>query len=225
MARSVSPKEELKDSGAGGDFIAESQPKGKRFFALIKFILGILLLPFVYGVSLGFLNEFSQVGALVQKSFWRGVCFFVVLHLFIWELTPIFAKGQKLLEFLFVFFKPLLKIGPQLVPIFTLFSFLFYGVASLLVPEIKMYFIFAAGATIALHLTCSAKSLRSRQKDFLRANYLFGFSFIYIFNLILLGLCLNFISANFSFVDFINLSFAKSQAIFYTVFKQLFVVS
>ena len=195
-----------------------------RVFGIIKFILGICFLPFVYSVSVAFLNEFSAVEKTVQNYFWAGVISFIILYLFVYEPVIIYNKGQRLLEIAFQFFKPLVKVTPYLLPIYTIVIFILY----LLLPSLLKtqesfgYFIFLFSFSLTLHLIFSAKSIRSKQGDFLKANYIFGFSFVYIIDIVLLTFCLNLIFREFSFVNFFNNSFQIGKNIFYAVFKQLF---
>jgi hypothetical protein len=196
-----------------------------RVFGIIKFILGIYFLPFVYSVSVAFLNEFSAVEKTAQNYFWAGVISFIILYLFVYKPVIIYNKGQRLLEIVFQFFKPLVKVAPYLLPIYTIVIFILYLLLSLLLKtqESFGYFIFLFSFSLTLHLIFSAKSIRSKQGDFLKANYIFGFSFIYIIDIALLAFCLNLIFREFSFVNFFNNSFQIGNSIFYTIFKQLFL--
>jgi hypothetical protein len=197
----------------------------RRTSGIIKFILGVFLLPFVYSLTISFLNEFSIIEKPLQNNFWAGVISFLLIYLFVWEPAKIYLKGQKLLEVIFRFFAPLVRIAPYLLPIFFILIFIGYLILAVLVKSDQLlnYSIFLFGFTIALHLVFSAKSLRLRQGDFLKANYIFGFSFIYIINLILLSFFLNIIFAKFSIVNFLNYSFQTAKEIFGTLFKQFFL--
>lgn len=196
-----------------------------RVFGMIKFILGICLLPFVYSASLSFLNEFSLIEKSLQNYFWSGLISLIAIYLFVWEPAIIYTKGQKLLEVTFSFFKPLVRIAPYLLPIYAIILFIVYWFLSSITksPKLLNYFLFLFGFSMGLHLIFGARSLRSKQEDFLKANYIFGFSFVYILNLILAAFILNLIFGRFSVVNFFNNSFQSARNIFYAVFKQLFL--
>lgn len=196
-----------------------------RLFGIIKFILGVCLLPFVYAVSAAFLNEFGAVAKTAQNYFWAGIISFIVLYLFIYEPVVIYNKGQRLLEIVFQFFRPLVKVAPYLLPIYTIVIFALYLLLSSLLKtrESFGYFIFLFSFSLALHLIFSARSIRAKQGDFLKANYIFGFSFVYIIDVLLLSFCLNLIFKEFSFVNFFNNSCQIGSNIFYAIFKQLFL--
>lgn len=195
-----------------------------KVFSIIKFILGIFLLLFVYPQTVSFLNEFIRLEKPLQNYFWLGLISLLIIYLFVWEPVIVYLKGQKLLELIFRFFKPLVRVAPYVLPIYTIILFVIYGVLSLLFKSSNLinYFVFLFGFSTGLHLIFSAKSLRSKHQDFLKANYIFGFSFIYIINLILLSFCLNLIFKEFSFVNFFNNSFQIAKNIFSSIFIQLF---
>ena len=196
-----------------------------KIFGIIKFILGICLLPFVYSTTVSFVNEFILIEKSLQNYFWSGLISLLVIYLFIWEPAIIYARGQKLVEIIFIFFKPLVRIAPYLLPIYTIVLFIAYWILSFIFKTEGLinYFIFLFGFSLGLHLIFSAKSLRSKQSDFLRANYIFGFSLIYIINLTLVAFFLNIIFDKFSVVNFLNNSLGIAKNIFSTVFKQLFL--
>lgn len=194
-------------------------------FGVIKLILGIALLPFVYSVTAAFLNDFILIDKALQVYFWRGIIALLIIYLFIWEPAIVYVKGQKILELVFNFFKPLVRIAPYLLPIYTIILFVVYGLLSLVVRNewLIRYSIFLTGFTLCLHLVFSAKTIRSKKSDFLKSNYIFGFSFAYILNIALLAFCLNLVFKEFSFVNFSNNAISAAQNIFYAVFKQLFL--
>ena len=195
-----------------------------KAFGIIKFILGICLIPFVYSSTLGFLSEFSLIEKSLQRYFWAGAISIVIIHLIVWEPVILYTKGQKLVELVFVFFKPVVKLAPFVLPVYTIILFILYGLLSFAKStNLTNSFIFLIGFTVTLHLVFGAKTVRSKQGDFLKANYIFGFSLIYIINVILLAIGLNLIFKEFSIVNFFNNSFQIANNIFYAVFKQLFL--
>lgn len=211
------------DQGRGGG--SKIAVFSHRALGIVKFIIGICLLPFVYSVSVSFLNEFNTVEKLFQNYFWAGVISFIIIYLFIYEPAIIYNKGQRLLGIVFNFFKPLVRVAPYLLPIYTIVIFIVYLIFSsaLKTKESVGYFIFLFSFSLTLHLIFSARSMHSKQGDFLKGNYIFGFSFVYILNLALLAFCLNIIFKEFSFVNFFNNSFQIGKNIVYVIFKQLFL--
>ncbi|MEK6727946.1 MAG: hypothetical protein AABY28_04670 [Candidatus Omnitrophota bacterium] len=196
-----------------------------KAFGIVKFILGVCLLPFVYSSSSAFWNEFGLIDKELQSNFWSGVISLLVIYLFVWEPAIIYNKGHKLLEVIFNFFKPLVKVAPYLLPIYTIVLFILYAILAGIIKDAWLikYSIFLAGFTLALHLVFSAKAIRYKKGDFLKGNYIFGFSFIYVLNIALFSFCLNLIFKEFSFVNFSNSTYSLAKDIFSAVFKQLFL--
>jgi hypothetical protein len=126
---------------------------------------------------------------------------------------------------MFSFFKPMVNVAPFLLPIYTILVFIIYGLLALGVRSdwLIEYALFLIGFSSILHLTFAAKAIRTKKGDFLKANYIFGFSFIFILNIALLALGFSFIFKEFSFVNFCNISFTIFRNIFVAVFKQLFL--
>ena len=161
----------------------------------------------------------------LKIGFFSGIAVFLLIYLFIWEPAIIYKKGQKFVQIIFGFFSPLVKVAPYLLPIYTIFLFLFYFLLSLIFKTQQLLdsFMFLFGLTIALHLAFSAKSLKSRQSDYLKANYIFGFSFIWLVNIIILSFVFNLILKEYSFVNFFNQTFKTGISIYGIIFKQLFL--
>jgi len=220
MAKIEFPKEKIELKAAP----TRSKVSGAAF-GITKFILGILLLPFVYSTTISFLSQFDLIDKSLQSYFWSGVIAFLIVYLFVWEPAKIYAKGQRILELVFRFFAPLVRVAPYVLPVYFILisvGFLLFSLA-VKTEEFSSSGIFLFGFSLSLHLVFSAKTMRSRQGDFLKANYIFGFSLVYIINLIILAFVLNLIFANFSFTVFFNHSFQKAADLIYAIYKQLFV--
>jgi hypothetical protein len=221
MAKAESPNnKEIHKPGI--NFMPKISGFLQKIFGMSKFILGICLLPFVYSVSVGFLAEFGSIDIISQKYFWAGVISMLIVYLFIWEPALVYARGQKLVEVIFNFLKPLVRIAPYVLPVYTIILFFAYLIIAHLF-EMTNYFIFLFGLSMALHLIFTAKSMRSKKENLLRGNYIFGFSLIYIINLAVLSFCFSTIFEKFSFVNFCNQSFQIAKSIFGAVVKQLFL--
>jgi len=208
-----------------GDFSSRVSGLFSKSFSIIKFILGVLLLPFVFSSAVSFLNEFNLINKDLQGIFWNGAIFFLGLYLFIWEPVSIYNKGHKILEIVFSFFKPMVNVAPFLLPIYTILFFIIYGLLSLGIKSgwLLEYTLFLIGFSTVLHLVFSAKTIRTKKGDFLKGNYIFGFSFIFILNLALLAFGFSLIFKEFSFVNFCNISFTIARNMFCAAFKQLFM--
>ena len=208
------------------DLKPPSQGKIKEYLlVLFKLVSGICLLPIVYAVTICFSGELLKLEPQVKGPFIWGIVAFILAYLFVWEPAVFFKKGQRILEFMFRFFSPLVKIAPFVLPIYTILLSLAYLILAKMADtrEFLTLFIFGIGFSLALHLVFSAKTLRSKQGDKLKANYIFGFSWIYILDALLLALFFNLAFENFSFLTFFNSSYQISRSIYLSAFRQLFL--
>ena len=197
-----------------------------KAFDLIKLILGIFFLPFVYSSTRAFLNQFSCVDFLLQNYFWAGIVTFLSVYVFVFEPGWFYNRGHKLLELILSFFQPLVKVAPYLLPVYTIIIFFIYLILAVFIKEnwLINYTMFFFGFSLILHLVFSSKAIRLKKGDMLKSNYIFGFSFIYIINLGLVAFFLNVIFNNFSFVSFCNDTYSFAGGIFKVVLSQLFKV-
>ena len=217
------PLELPPETSAGAGVAAKMSGFNRWIFGLTKFTLGICCLPFVYSATLGFLAEFEIIKQPLRNDFWAGVIAMVIVYLFVWEPAIVYTKGQKLLEFVFSYLKPLVRVAPYLLPIYTIVISVIYFIFASFGNGNARYFLVMLGFTIALHLIFSARTMRGKKGDFLKGNYIFGFSLIYIINLGLLAFCLGIAFEQFSFVNFCNRSYLIAKGIFDAVIKQLFL--
>jgi hypothetical protein len=210
-----------------GKFQAMLQNIANKTLAILKLLLGLTFLAFVYAGSRGFFSKFRLADPGLQACFWLGIVLFLITHLFLYELSIVYQKGQKILAFVFKFFAPLVKVAPYVLPIYSLLIFALY-------PLLKMWLtakdaagivVFLGGFSWALHIIFSAKSLRSKQGDFLKANYIFSFTLIYILDLLMIAFLLSLIVDKFSFVAFFQSSFEAARNLWMTVTKQIFVLN
>lgn len=221
----MAKKESLK---INENLTAEPVPKvpglSSKAFGIIKFILGLLLLPVVYFSTVSFLEQFMLIRSAQKDLFCQGIVAYLIVYLFIWKMTAVYLKGHQFIEIIFSFFRPLVNVAPYLVPVYTLLLFVVYGITCIFIktPRLIEYAIFLFGFTTAFHLVLSAESLRQKKGDFLKGSYIFGFSFVYLVNLVIVAMCINFLFTGFSFFGFLKDSYFSSQGIFLVVFRQLF---
>ncbi|MCM8792647.1 MAG: hypothetical protein NC826_05875 [Candidatus Omnitrophica bacterium] len=191
----------------------------------LRLILGVFLFPFVYSATRVFLSKIFMLDNSLKIGFFSGMAFFLIIYLFVWEPTIIYKKGQRFVQVIFGFFSPLVKVAPYLLPIYTIILFLSYFLLSLIfrIEHVLDVFMFLFGVSIALHFVFSAKFLKSKSSDYLKANYIFSFSLIWLLNIFILSFGFNLILNNFSFVDFFNQTIDLGCNIFNAIFKQLFL--
>jgi hypothetical protein len=201
--------------------------KANKIISILKLIFAVLLLPVTIAASFGFAKEIVVLGQPLVNFFLWGIFAFLILYHLIWEPAIVYQKGQRVVEVIFSFFAPLVKVASFCLPIYTLLILIAYWLLSLLIEPLKNsvnYFIILASFFLAMHIVFTAKSLKSRQADFLKANYFFALEFIYLINICLTAGLFNIIFNDFSFLQFFRSTCQNTQNIISPVFNQLFVV-
>lgn len=198
-----------------------------KIIGILKLIFAVLLLPVVIASSFGFAKEIVLLGKPLVDFFLWGIFAFLILYHLIWEPVIVYQKGQRVVEVIFKFFAPLVKIASFCLPIYTLLILIVYWLLSLVVASLKdfvNYFIILASFFLTMHIVFTAKTLKSREADFLKANYFFAVEFIYLISLCLIAGLLNIIFNGFSFLEFFRSSCQNTKDIVSPLFNQLFVV-
>jgi hypothetical protein len=204
----------------------DKQQLVKRFLYTLRLILGVLLLPVVYGVTQNLLSQMFVVDKMILTYLLTGISIFLTLYLFVWEPAIIYKKGQRVLEIIFKFFAPLVKTAPYVLPIYTiLISLVYFILANFIKSEYLLYYTLSClGFCTMLHLVFTAQVLKPKQWDYAKiTNYLFSFSLIFILDLWLFGYIFSFITDNFSFLSLFNGSIQTAQDIYKSIFSQLFL--
>lgn len=174
-------------------------------FSIIEFFLAVLLLPVVLAVTVTFIAGIKGLDSLAHYFMW-GMYGYVIIHLFLQPLESVHRFIQKI-------FSESLKISPVLsnnlplaVPLMpTLLLLLLYVLHSFFkLDELAKYFIVALGFFLSMHVVMTAKDLYSDDTSFLKANYLFVMSLVYIVAAVLIVLLLDLNFSKIAFMDFIR---------------------
>ena len=198
----------------------------ERALSILKFILAVLLLPIVIGVTKSFFENLRAMDASVSFSFGWGVVAYLILHILLYEPTQVFDASQKMTERTIGFLSPWAKVAGFCVPFFTILLFIIYYFASLAWKEADLlpYFSFFASFTFTMHMVMTANSLKKKQPGWLKENYFFSIFIIYIVNMLIVSGAFALLSQEFSFLSFIKRCGEVAAAIYTASFRQLFDV-
>ncbi len=192
----------------------------------MKFVLAVLLLPVVIGITVSFLENIGWLAHYISAAFGWGVVSYLILHILLYEPAQVFDTGKKMTEQTIGFLSPWLKVAGFCVPIFTIFSFLAYYLASLVWKQYDLlpFFVFLAAFTFTMHMVFTANSLKKKQPGWLKENYLFSIFTIYVLNMLIIALAFALLNADFSLARFFDRIADVAGAIYTASFNQLFVV-
>ncbi|MFQ5681390.1 MAG: hypothetical protein ACE5GG_05010 [Candidatus Omnitrophota bacterium] len=196
-----------------------------KAISILKLIICVLLLPVSLAGTSALLDGLHKINDAGQAFFWSGVFGFFVVDLVICRLSGIYKKGQRLVEVVFGFLSPLLKVAPYLFPVWTIAVLLSFLSVRLFVdiPMVRDAFLFLSGFSLVLHLVYSVSGLRARGDDFLRAGYFFLVSFVYPISIFILAVALSCLSAEFSLGEFCRFWCIFTRRIYSVVLGQLFI--
>lgn len=204
------------------------QASGKgtsRIVGLIRLFLGILLLPLCVGVTIAFIYNFRILGAMAIGYFIRGIIAFLIMYFLIWEGSVLYSRGQKIVSKVFGFFAPFVNIASYVFPAYVIITIVVYLIFAFLNMRARIlnYAVFLMGFSQVLHLVFTARTLRKRQ-GVLKADYVFGFSVIYILNILILGFGFSLMFSSFSFMNFMRTALQLAGEIYRPLVSQLFLI-
>ena len=218
---------------------------------ILKFIVGILLIPFCFGISISFYYTISKISlhSTEELIFLWGVVSYIVMHIFIFKPQRIYIFGHEIVHVLFSWLSGgkikkikvsdkqgevktdkinfFVLISPYVFPIYPLIISLLFFIFNASYKLSSLYleiFLFLLGFSLSMHILMTAETLRKIQPDLVKAGYLFSIVFIYLSNICLIAFILSRIFYSFSFSDFLNLSWEITQKIFSRIFTQLFSI-
>lgn len=193
-------------------------------FALIKFAVFIVLIPFIAAVTISFQKEISELKYVYHHSFYQGIGVYVLLNLFVTDLNWLYKFGQGVAMEFFRFWDPLSKVTPYLLPVFT---FIFIGLYYLCVRVLGYYpnsgiWFFMIGLTFAMHLIMTARELYEADDALFKPNYLFEMSLVYIVNLFMMAQLLNSAAWRFSLFAFAQTALDLTQNFYRVLYMRFF---
>ena len=72
--------------------------RSKKALSVLKFIIIVFILPWIYCLTAAFLNESRMAQGPLVNSFAKGIISFLVVYLFIYQPGRAYQKGQKITE-------------------------------------------------------------------------------------------------------------------------------
>lgn len=208
-----------------GKITAKTKTFASQSALVLKLLLAALTVPLIIGLTRAFYDGASVLSNDAIKYFIYGFIAYLILHFLIYKPTAVYKKGQRILEILFKFFAPLLKVAPYLLPIyFILIAACFFILRHVfsINADIEI-FLFLMAFSLILHLVLTAEALRDKYLGLAKANYFFGFAIIYLLNILMLAAVFHFMFTDFSFLEFFTQSGTNSFEIYQRIFNQLFV--
>ncbi len=200
-----------------------------------KNLFGLILIPFCLGLVKGLLHELSSLKIIegFELIFLAGFLSYVIIHIFLIRPRFLSTLAHEMTHIVWgLLFRAkirdmrvkrgggfvnlsksnfIIRLSPYFFPLFTFIAVL---LAFLVKPSYLPYVYFSIGFTLALHLSATLGSLKSRQPDIYKTGIVFAIPVVFILNLVILVLLLNFISPqNIHVMRFLKTSVVETFAI------------
>gem|GEM_PF-3279256 len=197
----------------------------RGFIGFIKLVSTLLLFPIAVAVTLSFHRELLTMNYLADIFGW-GLVAYVLWHIFVCSLLPVYQLGLKGFSQLFSFSSFLAEWVPRAVPLGTLVLALVYYVFKILsnVHQLDEYFVFIVGLTLSAHIVLTAQDISEADNEILKTQYVFSTVVIYILSLITVALLLDLNSARFSSHSFFNSSWDMARSIYDFLYRKFLLL-
>lgn len=203
----------------------------KDVFKFIKFVVGIALIPACIGVTFSFYRLFIVRGDLIKNQFWFVVGFvaYVIIYSILQNPIKTYVYGHEFSHALWTWlFKGkvknftagpeggsvtvsktnfLISLAPYFFPFYTFLTVVAYLFAISfwkLTATHYNIFLFALGFTWAFHFVLTIYVMLKDQDDIKENGAIFSIFFIYIANIIILGLLFVYLSKQITLEGFVR---------------------
>jgi hypothetical protein len=213
----------------------------------IKFIIGVLSVPFAIGITVSFYNHIhlvKEIAGSLNYFAWGMVCY-TALHLLFYKPTYLYVLGHETVHagLSWIFggkiksFKVsekggsvgtdktnvVVELGPYFVPLYAIIISLVYFVVASSYNVNTSVFVFLIGFALAFHLISTIEVLKIRQPDIVKSGYFFSIVLIYMLNIAVISVILGMLFESFATKKFFVDTWTASKDIYLRAVKQLFL--
>lgn len=217
----------------------------------LKVTVGIVLIPVVISITTTFFQALSGLtdgGNAGSKIFFLGAFTYMMLHLFLFRPMYVYALGHEMMHAVATWVSggkvksfevgsgegavrttkssSFIALSPYFIPTWTLVVSLLYFVLPRFVQiaNLKTFYLFLAGLTLAMHFILTSEALRTEQSDLVNSGYIFSIVIIYIANIILVCLVVSLLFEGVSFMALLKDTYIASKGMYIRLFNQLFMI-
>ena len=194
--------------------------------SILKFILSVMLLPLVIGISKGFLLKIFRQPTFIRNNFLLATGLYLALHLFVYEPKNIYDFGQRIIGRLFNFFIPLRRIMYYWLPFYAVAFFILFLIfrAVFGYNEIIGYFIFLISFSSAMHLLVTSGYLKTESLSPIKGDYFLSLVLVYLFGIALFCGFLSVMGRDFSFAGPLKYGYEFFIEFHRDIWRQFFVI-
>ena len=213
---------------------------------ILKFVIGVLVIPVAFGVTIAFYHNIILVKELaghLNLLLW-GIASYAILHLLFYKPTYLYVLGHEAVHagMAWIFggkiksFKVseeggsvssdksnvVIELSPYFVPIYTIIIAVVYFVVASSYSINSSLFIFLIGFTLAFHMISTIEVMKVRQPDIMKSGYLFSIVMVYALNIIVISLIFGLLFPDFSLKKFFIDGWRTSINVYAAIVRQLF---
>jgi len=216
------------------------------FLKILKFLIGVLAIPFAFAVTIAFCDNFVQIAELsgALKYLMWGISSYAVLHLLFYKPTYMYVLGHESVHagMAWLFggkiksFKvsdsggavtsdktnAVIELGPYFVPIYAIIISIVYFVIASSYNINGSVFVFLIGFALSFHIISTIEVMKIRQPDIMKSGYVFSIIMIYALNIIVIALMFALLFPSFTVKKFFIDTAVISKNVYLAVIKQLF---
>ena len=213
---------------------------------LIKFIIGILVAPVAFAVSIAFYNNILLIKELANSLnfFVWGIASYVILHLLLYKPTYLYVLGHEAVHagvaWLFggriKSFKVseegggvgtdksnvVIELSPYFIPLYAIIITMVYFVIVSSYNISGRTFVFLIGFALAFHIVSTIEIMKIRQPDIVKSGYFFSIIMVYVLNIIVISVIFGLLFPSFSIKKFFIESWGVTKLAYIAIIKQLF---
>ena len=215
---------------------------------IAKFLVSILAIPFVISASYSLYYQISKIYSVDSNQwfFLLGIIVYLIIHTVLFKPNVVYIFGHELTHALAMFISAgkvksfkvskkggevkgtksniFISLAPYFFPTYTLIVILLWYVGRQF-WDIRDYlgvFLFSVGLTLTFHFVMTVEFLKTKQPDLIKSGYMFSIVLIYLINLSIAALILNFVFADFSFKAYALTAYESAKEMYLWAWRQMF---
>ena len=215
---------------------------------ITKFIVAILAVPFVISASYSLYHEIGKIYSVDSNQwfFLLGIIVYLIIHTVLFKPNIAYIFSHELTHALAMFLSAgkvksfkvskkggevkgtkanlFISLAPYFFPTYTLVIILIWHIAGQIwdIKDFIGVFLFAVGLTLTFHFVMTVEFLKTKQPDLVKSGYLFSIVLIYLINLSIAALIMNFVFFDFSFKNYAINAYEVARDIYLWLFRQMF---
>jgi len=190
---------------------------------ILKFVLAVLLLPFVWATSVSFHKYVVALPGTYGDFFFWGMFGFLLCFLFFYQFWGVYEFGQKITSGIFKFMVPADNFIAKIIPFYLTVILLLHFITTKFfnVNDYGHYFMYFAGFAFTMHVLLTAQDLQQQEHAFIKPAYLFVITTTLVLMICVVVLLFDLLLGEFLFLAFIKSAVSDALGIYYAAGERI----